>query len=66
MKRNFLLASLLAIAAMFTGCSQDEEIISTKPSKTYEATVLASKNDIAEILLGAGGKGGIFEILTRT
>ena len=50
MKRNFLLASLLAIAAMFTGCSQDEEIISTKPSKTYEATVLASKNDIAEIL----------------
>jgi len=49
MKRNYLLVSLLAIAVMFTGCSQDEEIISTSTSKTYEASVFASKEDISEI-----------------
>lgn len=48
MKRNYLLASLLAIAAMFTGCSQDEEIISTNPSHTYKASVFASKNITGE------------------
>ena len=49
MKRNYLLASLLAIAAMFTGCSQDEEIISTNPSRTYHGEVTASLEDIAGI-----------------
>ena len=46
MKRIYLLASLLAIAAIFTGCSQDDEIISTNPSMTYKGEVNASLEDV--------------------
>lgn len=46
MKRNYLLASLLAIAVMFTGCSQDDGTISTNPLKTYKGEVNASLEDV--------------------
>lgn len=46
MKRNYLLASLLAIAAAFTGCSQDNETIGTNPLQTYKGEVNASLEDV--------------------
>ena len=46
MKRNYLLASLLAIAVMFTGCSQDDETIGTNPLQTYKGEVNASLEDV--------------------
>ena len=50
MKRNYLMASLLVIAAAFSGCSQDEEFVNTNTSQTYQASVFASKGDITEVI----------------
>ena len=46
MKRNYLWASLLGMAALLTGCSNEEELASQTPSMTYKATVIASKGNI--------------------
>ncbi len=46
MKRNYLWASLLGMAALLTGCSNEEELASQAPSMTYKATVIASKGNI--------------------
>ena len=46
MKRNYLMASMLAIAAIFTGCSEVDEFFTPNTSKTYEASVIASKEKV--------------------
>ena len=50
MKRIYFMVSLLAIAAAFSGCSQDEEFVNTNTSQTYQASVFASKGDIIEVI----------------
>ena len=49
MKRIYLMASCLAIAAAFTGCSELDETSAPNTSKTYEATVHASLDDVQGI-----------------
>ena len=57
MKRNYLMASMLAIAAAFSGCSQDEEYVNTNTSQTYQASVFVSKGDITEVIESEGAPG---------
>ena len=49
MKRNYLMASMLAAAAMFTGCSEVDEFFTPDTSKTYEASVEASLESVQGI-----------------
>ena len=60
MKRNYLMASLLAIAAAFSGCSEVDEFFDTNPSKTYEATVVASKEKIDGLDTADEGTRAVF------
>ena len=49
MKRNYLMASMLAAAAMFTGCSEVDDFFTPNTSKTYEASVEASLESVQGI-----------------
>ncbi len=46
MKRNYLWASLLAVAALLPSCSNEEDMVSKEASQTWTVSVIATKDSI--------------------